>query len=207
MLDSAFDIAGHSISRLELLAFALALAGVALTARVSVWGWPPTIAASGLYGWLFYEHRLYGDAVLQAFFIAVSVWGWRAWLGQAHQRPSESEARQSLDPRLGIRSLAPTSVFKLGLALFAAWLAIGALLARLTDTDVPWLDAAPTAGSVFAQVLLARKFLQAWMLWTGVNAIAIALFITKALWLTALLYAVLLVLSVAGWRHWRRLAA
>ena len=58
MLDTAFDIAGHTISRLELLAFALALAGVALTARVSVWGWPPTIAASALYGWLFYEHRL-----------------------------------------------------------------------------------------------------------------------------------------------------
>lgn len=207
MLDTAFDIAGHTISRLELLAFALALAGVALTARVSVWGWPPTIAASALYGWLFYEHRLYGDAALQAFFIAVSVWGWRAWLRTPEPPPSESEPQQNLHPTLGIQSLAPASLFKLGLALFAAWLAIGALLARFTDTDVPWLDAAPTAGSVFAQVLLARKFLQAWVVWIGVNAIAIALFVTKALWLTALLYAVLLVLSVAGWRHWRRLAA
>jgi nicotinamide mononucleotide transporter len=45
------------------------------------------------------------------------------------------------------------------------------------------------------------------VVWIGVNAVAIALFVTKALWLTALLYAVLLVLSVAGWRHWRRLAA
>lgn len=207
MLDTAFDVAGHTISRLELLAFALALAGVVLTARVSVWGWPPTIAASALYGWLFFEHRLYGDAALQAFFIAVSIWGWRAWLSDARQPPREPEPQQSLGPQHRIRSLAPDSALKLAFALFAAWLAIGALLAGLTDTDVPWLDAAPTAGSVFAQVLLARKILQAWMVWIGVNAIAIALFITKALWLTALLYAVLLVLSVAGWRHWRRLAA
>lgn len=210
MLDTAFDIAGHTISRLELLAFALALAGIALTARVSVWGWPPTIAASALYGWLFYEHRLYGDAALQAFFIAVSVWGWRAWLSPPPQSPAQpppsSEPKQSLGLRPGIRSLPNAALFKLGLAVCISWLVTGALLARFTDTDVPWLDAAPTAGSIFAQVLLARKILQAWVLWIGVNAIAIALFVTKALWLTALLYALLLALSVIGWRHWRRLA-
>jgi nicotinamide mononucleotide transporter len=33
------------------------------------------------------------------------------------------------------------------------------------------------------------------------------LFATKGLWLTTLLYAVFVVLSVLGWRAWRRLAA
>lgn len=204
MLDSALPFAGTSVSWLELVAFAFALAGVVLTARVSPWGWPPTMVASALYGWLFFEHRLYGDAALQLFFIAVSIWGWRAWL-----RPPQTPDGQSPSGgnRLGVSSLSGPARLRLSIALGAAWLATGAVLSRFTDTDVAWLDAAPTAGSLFAQVLLARRYREAWALWVGVNAIAVALFAIKSLWLTAILYALLLALSVLGWRHWQRLAS
>jgi nicotinamide mononucleotide transporter len=47
---------------------------------------------------------------------------------------------------------------------------------------------------------------QAWALWIGVNLIAVALFASQSLWLTALLYLILLALSVIGWQRWRRLA-
>ena len=198
MLEPALHFAGSSVSWLELWAFALALGGVVLTARVSPWGWPPTIVASALYGWLFFEHRLYGDAALQLFFIAVSAWGWRAWL---RTTPADASRVGS-----GVRSLDARVTRRLALALVACWAVLGALLTRFTDTDVPWFDAAPTAGSVFAQVLLARKFVQAWALWIGVNLVAVALFAGKSLWLTALLYLIFVALSVAGWRRWRQLA-
>lgn len=204
MLDSALFFAGTSVSWLELVAFAFALAGVVLTARVSPWGWPPTMVASALYGWLFFEHRLYGDAALQLFFIAVSIWGWRAWL---RPLPTPDDERPSDQIRLSVHSLSRPARLRLSIALGAAWLATGTVLSRFTDTDVAWLDAAPTAGSLFAQVLLARRYREAWALWIGVNAIALALFAIKSLWLTAILYALLLALSVLGWRHWQRLAS
>lgn len=214
MLDSALqfaalNFAGTSVSWLELIAFAFALGGVVLTARVSPWGWPPTIVASALYGWLFFEHRLYGDAALQLFFIAVSIWGWRAWLRPS--RPTDGQpplGRMLLNQnRLSVSSLSRTALTRVSIALGATWLATGLVLSRFTDTDVAWLDAALTAGSLFAQVLLARRYREAWALWVGVNAIAVALFAIKSLWLTAILYALLLALSVLGWRHWRRLAS
>ncbi|MFZ9508368.1 MAG: nicotinamide riboside transporter PnuC [Burkholderiaceae bacterium] len=204
MLDSALFFAGTSVSWLELVAFAFALAGVVLTARVSPWGWPPTMVASALYGWLFFEHRLYGDAALQIFFIAVSIWGWRAWL---RPLPTPDDERPSDQIRLSVHSLSRPARLRLSIALGATWLATGTVLSRFTDTDVAWLDAAPTAGSLFAQVLLARRYREAWALWIGVNAIALALFAIKSLWLTAILYALLLALSVLGWRHWQRLAS
>jgi nicotinamide mononucleotide transporter len=204
MLDSALFFAGTSVSWLELVAFAFALAGVVLTARVSPWGWPPTMVASALYGWLFFEHRLYGDAALQIFFIGVSIWGWRAWL---RPLPTPDDERPSDQIRLSVHSLSRPARLRLSIALGATWLATGTVLSRFTDTDVAWLDAAPTAGSLFAQVLLARRYREAWALWIGVNAIALALFAIKSLWLTAILYALLLALSVLGWRHWQRLAS
>ena len=122
MLEPALHFAGSSVSWLELWAFALALGGVVLTARVSPWGWPPTIVASALYGWLFFEHRLYGDAALQLFFIAVSAWGWRAWL---RTTPADASRVGS-----GVRSLDGRVTRRLALALVACWAVLGALLAR-----------------------------------------------------------------------------
>ena len=54
------------------------------------------------------------------------------------------------------------------------------------------------------QVLLGRKFIENWLLWMVVNAVSIGLFAWKGLWLTTLLYALFLALSVVGWRAWQR---
>ena len=92
----------------------------------------------------------------------------------------------------------------LGLTL-AAWPALGLLLARVTDSDLPYLDALPTVGSLAGQYLLARKWVDNWPAWVAVNAVSLVLFATKGLWLTVALYAVFLVLAVAGWRAWARM--
>jgi nicotinamide mononucleotide transporter len=78
------------------------------------------------------------------------------------------------------------------------------MLSRFTDSDVPWLDAFPTAGSVIAQILLARKYVDTWWVWLGVNVGSVALFGYKDLWLTALLYLIFIGLSVQGLMRWRR---
>jgi nicotinamide mononucleotide transporter len=82
------------------------------------------------------------------------------------------------------------------------WLTTGTLLLNFTDTDVPWWDAFPTAFSVLGQYLLAHKRLENWLIWMLVNFVATWLFVWKGLWLTALLYLVLIVLSAVGWRAW-----
>jgi nicotinamide mononucleotide transporter len=70
---------------------------------------------------------------------------------------------------------------------------------------VPYFDAFPTAGSLVASVLLARKLIQNWLLWILVNTVSIALFACKDLTLTAVLYAILIVIAVAGYTQWRKL--
>jgi len=71
---------------------------------------------------------------------------------------------------------------------------------------VPYFDALPTVASVTGQILLGRKFVENWPVWVGVNVVSVALFASKGLWLTVLLYALFTVLSFVGWRAWRRLA-
>jgi nicotinamide mononucleotide transporter len=52
--------------------------------------------------------------------------------------------------------------------------------------------------------LLARKLTANWLVWLAVNVVSVALLLSKQLWLSALLYAVLAILSVHGWLVWRK---
>ena len=200
MLESAFVLLGTEVSWLELAAFVLALGCVALSVLEIHWGWPLAIASSLLYCRLFFEHRLYGDAGLQVFFALIAAWGWWQWLFGSRGAHEGAGAGAGLR----VACLGRGRRLQLVLAWVLGWGALGLLLDRATDTDVPWFDAFPTAGSVIGQVLLGRKFIENWSVWIVVNAVAAALFAYKSLWLTAALYLLFIGLSVAGLLRWRR---
>jgi nicotinamide mononucleotide transporter len=164
------------------------------------WGWPLAFASSLLYAWLFYASKLYGESGVQLFFAGTAVWGWWQWLFGKRRRDRGAPAPLSV-VRLSRRGRSFAAA-----AWLIAWPATGLFLSRVTDTDVPYLDAFPTVGSVIGQVLLGRKFLENWPAWVVVNVASIGLFAYKGLWLTALLYVLFALLAVAGWMRWSRVA-
>ncbi len=194
---TAFTLWGSPTTWLEIVACVLSLAMVVCNIRVNPLGWPLAIASSMLYVALFWRSKLYGDASLQVFFVAVSFWGWWQW------KRGTGDDGATLRPR----ALPFRSRWLAILAMAVAWPATGALLKATTDTDVPWWDAFPTAGSLIGQWLLGRKYIENWVAWVLVNAVGVALFAYKGLWLTVLLYGVFIVMSFVGWRAWRKRGA
>ena len=193
----AFTLWAAPFTWLELVAFVLAVAMVVFNIRVNPLGWPLAMASSLLYFVLFWNSRLYGDAGLQIFFVVIAGWGWWQWLRGTLPDGSALPVR-----------LLPTPLrLRLLLALAVAWPATGWFLAHYTDTDVPWWDAFPTAASVIGQWLLGRKYAENWLVWIVVNVVSVGLFAYKGLWLTVILYAVFIAMSVVGWRAWLRLRA
>jgi len=193
LLVPAFVWWGSPITWLEIVAVVLSLAMVWCNLRVNVTGWPLAIAASALYALLFASSRLYGEATLQLLFIAVAFWGWWQWL----------LGRGGDGQPLRVHRLSHAQRVAIGCCTMAAWPLLGWLLDHHTDSDVPYLDALPTVGSVAGQFLLGRKLIENWLVWLAVNLFSVGLFAVKGLWLTTLLYAVFALLSVAGWRAWR----
>ncbi|MCR5882824.1 nicotinamide riboside transporter PnuC [Rhizobacter sp. J219] len=191
-----FTLLGSPVTWLEIVAFVLAIVMVVCNMRVNPIAWPLAIASSLLYFLLFWNSKLYGEAGLQIFFVVVASWGWWQWL-----RGTQDDGKP-----LQVRSLAPNARWGLLLTLAIAWPATGLFLARTTDTDVPWWDAFPTAASLLGQWLLGRKYVENWTAWLVVNTVSVALFAYKGLWLTVVLYAIFIVMSVAGLRAWKRLA-
>lgn len=199
MLEVAFTLFGLGVTWLEVIAFALALGCVVLNVLEVHWAWPLAIAASVLYAWLFFDNRLYGDVAVQSFFVVSSLWGWYQWLFGRR-----ADGRGAAAP-LRIARLGRRPVLAVALLWLAAWPALGLLLARFTDTDVPYFNAFPTVGSFIGQVLLALKFVETWPVWLVVNVVSVVLYASKSLWLTAALYVIFGALAIAGWRRWGRL--
>lgn len=196
LLAPAFTLWGSPATWLEVAAFAMAIAMVLANLRVNPVAWPLAIGSSLLYALLFADSRLYGEATLQLFFLAVALWGWWQWL-----RGTGNDGAP-----LRVDLLSARARWGVAAATLAAWPVVALLLDHATDSDVPWLDALPTVASVTGQILLGRKLVENWPVWLAVNLVSVVLFAAKGLWLTVLLYAIFAVLSVVGWRAWRRLA-
>ncbi len=192
LVHPAFTAWGSPVTWLEIVAFVLSVAMVVGNQRQWIVAWPLAIAASALYGLLFWHGRLYGEASLQLFFIALAGWGWWQWArGQAgHALPVQRMDRRGWSISLGSIAL--------------GWPLLGWALDHGTDSPLPYWDALPTVASVVATVQLGRKCIENWPFWIGVNAVSVVLFAFKAYWLTVLLYAAFIPLAAWGWRVWAR---
>lgn len=197
LLAAAFTLWGSPVTWLEIVAFVLALLMVWANMRVRVVAWPLAIASSLLYALLFADSKLYGEAGLQFVFVAVAGWGWWQWL----------RGRGRDGAPLRVHWMSAHSRWLAVAATLAAWPLLGLLLQHATDSDVPYLDALPTVGSITGQFLLGRKLVENWPVWVAVNVVSVGLFVYKALWLTVILYVIFTVLACAGWRAWQRLAS
>jgi nicotinamide mononucleotide transporter len=193
-MNESLAVLGFSTTPLELISFALAVTTVLLNIRQNHWAWLFSIASSATYAIVFFDARLYGDSGLQLVFIAASVWGWWQWLRGA----GETKLRVTRLTRGGwIRALAGW-----GLAFFAlSW-----FLKTYTNTDVPHADGFLTAGSLVGQLLLARKKVENWHVWLVVDVLYVGLYVYKDLHVTAVLYAVFVVLAARGLQSWSKLA-
>jgi nicotinamide mononucleotide transporter len=182
------------MSPIEIAAFALGLANIGLLIRRSVWNFPFGIAMVALYAVIFFDAKLYSDAGLQIFFLVVQIYGWWSWSRGADQGVV---AVRAMEPRGRIGWAIATAM------LIAVW---GTAMHRLTDASLPYWDAAIAMMSVSAQILMTRRFVENWPVWVAVNIVSIGVYAVKGLWLTALLYAIFLVLAVVGWAEWHRQA-
>lgn len=178
---------------LEVFANALNLLSILLAGRNHLATWSTGIVGCVLFGFLFFISRLYADATLQLFFIATSVIGWIRWKSGAHGRA------------LPIRRTPLRTIAFLTLGALAVTAGYGAMLHAFTDAYAPYIDSIVLTFSVLAQLLLMSRRLETWYFWLVVNTVAVPLYLSRGLMLTAILYAGFWINAWISLRHWKSL--
>jgi len=183
------------VGGIEIAAALLGVINVLLVVRRSTWNYPFGIAMVSLYFFVFWEAKLYSDALLQVFFLLIQVYGWWAWFHAAHVDHGVAVGWMDWKRRLS---------WLTGTALAVViW---GTGMARFTDAAAPYADATIAGLSVAAQILQSLRRVECWVLWIAVDALAIGLFAWRGLFVTSSLYALFFVLAVVGLFEWRRKA-
>ena len=182
-----------TFSTLETIAVVLGMMNIIFIIRRSIWNYPFGIAMVSCYAWIFYGAKLYSDALLQLFFFVVQIYGWWVWSRAA------SDAEDHKIPVLQLNKVNQLAVLGGCLILTLGW---GTMMARMTDAHYPYWDGAIAMISVVAQLLLARRYVENWVLWIIVDILAVGLYWTKALHLTAILYGLFLLLAIVGLIQW-----
>jgi len=181
-----------SISVTEAWGFATGAACVWLVVRQHLWNWPIGLANNVIFFVLFFESRLYADMGLQVLFFGLGVYGWINWAYGGRNRTTLTVTRTTETEWWILAAAIPVGTWALREILLAV------------NGAAPFWDAATTVLSLAAQYLLGRKRVENWLLWIAADLIYIPLYLSRALPLTAVLYAAFLAMCLIGWRDWRR---
>jgi nicotinamide mononucleotide transporter len=179
-------------SLLEISGVITGILCVYLAAKNSIWNWPIAIISVLIYVFIFFESKLYADTGLQVYFLLMNFYGWYFW---SRNEITQKVPVSSISFKEIILSVSAVIIFTAGLGYF---------LNMGTDASFPFLDSFCTACSLVAQVFLARKVLETWLIWIFVDIIYVGVYLIKDLHLTAGMYALYIVIAVVGYRDWHK---
>jgi len=92
----------------------------------------------------------------------------------------------------------------LTLAFAAIWTLLYFVLTK-TNSTVPVLDSMANALSIVAMWMLARKYIEQWLVWFVVDAILCGLYIYKGVPFHGILYGFYTIVAILGYQKWQRM--
>jgi nicotinamide mononucleotide transporter len=123
----------------------------------------------------------------------MAAYGWYSW---------RSGTTSSADLLVSVWPMRVHAVAILSIAVLSGL--SGFLLQRFTDAALPYVDSLTTFAAVWTTFLVARKVLENWWYWLVIDAASVAIYWSRHLELTALLFVLYLVMIPFGLLSWRR---
>ncbi len=185
------------LNKIEVLGAILGLFYIVFSIRQNILTWPTGLLTSALYVVVFFRSGFYADMGLQLYYVFISIYGWYFWL---KGNTKESAETGSLQVRRTSKKLA----LNLTLMFFLLYGVIIFILLNFTDSTVPYMDTLTTALSIVATWMLAKKYIEHWLIWIFVDLVSTGLYVYKSLWPTVILFLVYTFMAVVGYREWRK---
>ena len=179
---------------IEILGAILGLAYIIFSIKQHILTWPTGLLTSAIYVVVFFNARLYADMGLQIYYVVISIYGWYFWL--TGKKKNEKKVAVKRTRKILWLKLAVVSIALYALLLF--------ILNHYTNSDVPHMDSMTTALSIVATWMLARKYLEHWLIWIFVDAFSAGLYVYKGLWATVILFIVYTIMALLGYTEWRK---
>lgn len=173
----------------EFVAALITLSSVIMLANGKMSGWILGIIGSLLYGFLFFQQKLYANMFLQLIFITQGVYGIYEW-----DKEKETDfSSKKLD-----------FILFLNLLFAVSGICIVLLLSLSLYGENTVLDLTLSMFSILAMLMMAKKYVQSWFVWIGVDIGYLYLFFSTNMFISAILYFILLIMCINGYIKWSK---
>ena len=200
----AFTVLNYPMSWLELVGTTTGLLAVWLSAREHILNWGIGLINIICFYVLFYRSALYSDMFLQIYFFGTGVYGWYVW-----------SRRNALNlPKTKITFLNSKQRIYITIFIGLNTIILGNLIDKLNvwvpqyfpkPAAFPIADTAIMVMSMVANVLMARKKVEAWYLWVAVDILAPVIYFQKQLYLLTIEYIIFGIIAAYGLVEWQRI--
>jgi nicotinamide mononucleotide transporter len=154
--------------------------------------YPAGIISSLIAIFLLFETSLFADAVLNVYYVVMSVYGWWYWSRKKGEAP----------PPIAWATRSEWGI--VAVIVIGGFAGLYLVLWRFTPSTVPGWDAWITATAYAGTWLLARRKIENWILLNVSNLFAIPLLYFKHLTLFAFLTVFLFIVACFGYFDWRK---
>lgn len=177
---------------LDFIASFFGLIYILLATKQNNWCWPAAIISSSVYVFVFVFSKLYFDAILNFYYVAIAFYGLYNWNKISNSSGTQVSFGSNKFTILWILVCSLTSI---GLGYFAQ---------NFTDAEFAYADAFTTIFSFYATWLITQKRIENWLFWIIINMVAIFMYYLKGLNFTVGLFTVYLAFAVYGYFTWRK---
>lgn len=160
---------------LEIIGTAVGLIYLWLEYKASIWLWVANVVMPAIYVMVYYEAGLYADFGINIYYLIISFYGIYYWWKGRKQ--SRTEQTKKGEEELPITHTPMQTWKQLVIVSIALLVVIAFILIQYTDSTVPWMDSLTTALSIVAMWMLARKYVEQWLVWIVVDAVSAGLYI------------------------------
>ena len=189
---------------LDITTTILGLAYIVFEYKASLWMWVAGFLMQALGIVLYYQKGLYADCGMEFYYLSMTVYGYWRWV---HSSPKLGEVRMGMNEALPIRHFPKRLILPWILLIGTIWAVIYWLLVTFTNSNVPLADSFTTALSIVGVWALAHKYLEQWFIWIAVDVVTCVLYFYKDIPFKASLYALYVIIAIAGYFKWRRMMA
>ena len=186
------------VNTLDITATIVGLVYIWLEYKASIYLWIVGIIMPLIDIFFYYEAGLYADFGMAIYYALAATYGYVVWkFGKRNNQGTKEE--------LPITHFKQSQILPAILAFLVIWLIIYEILVLFTNSDVPITDSFANALSFVGLWALARKYLEQWIIWIIVDIVLSALYIYKGIPFKAGLYALYVIIAIAGYHKWKKM--
>jgi len=211
---------GYDLSWIEAIGTVAGLLCIWLASQEKIVNYAFGLVNVTLFAIIFFQIQLYASLLLQLFFFVANIYGWYAWSRQTSDSQLALKIRWLPLPKAlawGVGCVVAIALMTLYIDPVFAFLTriavtlmqgmgMNVVMPELQPDAFPFWDACMMVLSIAAMVLMTRKYVENWLLWTLVNVISVMIFARQGVYAMALEYAILTLIALNGSWLWAKSA-